>query len=49
MDESENDLCLSISDGWNDLCQKLVDWMQHRIQLVIESKGRQIKYYLKVF
>ena len=52
VDESEDDLWLSISDAWNDLndlCQKLVDWMQHRIQLVIESKGRQIKYYLKVF
>jgi hypothetical protein len=46
----EDDLWLSISDAWNDLrekdnlCQKLVDSMQHRIELVIESEGRQIKY-----
>jgi hypothetical protein len=39
---SEDDLWLSISDAWNDLrekddlCQNLVDSMQHRIELVIE-------------
>jgi hypothetical protein len=50
VDESEDDLWLSISDAWNDLrekddlCQKLVDSMQNRIHLVIENEGRQIKY-----
>jgi hypothetical protein len=50
VDESEDDLWLSVCDAWNDLlekddiCPKLVDSMQNRIQLVIENDGRQIKY-----